>query len=197
MVEAMKTAREPAVYVDLEAPEFRTLYFTVGNSGQTSAVNIRFVIEQDVKGLRYGQDASGIASIPIIDKGIAYLAPGRLLKWRAGIFNPSEADAADNILQMRVLYENEHGKEFERSIAMDMSLFNAVLFASYRTPSSDIVSAVKEAARSLQTRDHSPQLFALVSKKTCPMCAEEIPAAAKKCSHCGELLAANENPELQ
>jgi hypothetical protein len=123
MVQEMRLSREPAVYVALEAPG-SMFQFIIGNSGKTPAVNIRFVVEKDIKGLLRENNSSGIASIPVIEKGISCLAPEKILKWRAGIFRPSETEKENNILQIRVLYNNEKGKRFKRIIKMDMAMFD-------------------------------------------------------------------------
>lgn len=183
----MKASRDPSVYVDIEAPG-QMFNLTVGNSGQSPAVNIRFDVEKDIKGLCYGKDEKGIASIPIIDKGISYLPPGRILKWRAGHFKPSKNESQRNVLQMKIAFEDEKGKSFARSVLIDMSLYDAVLFESYRDPSKDVAQAIEKVESRIGLRLRTSGFMEMIGKISCPMCAERIQHDAKKCPFCHEII---------
>lgn len=187
IVDEMKATRDPSVYLDIEAPDLM-FNLTVGNSGQKPAVNIRFSVEKDIKGLKYGKNETGIGSIPIINKGISYLPPGKILKWRAGLFSPSKNETQDNTLQVKIFFENEDGKEFERNVLIDMSLYDAVLFESYRDSSRDMAQAIKKLEGHRIPGSIIRNSSDLIGKKTCPMCGERIQSGAKKCPHCHELI---------
>ena len=190
IVEEMKATRGPSVYVDIEAPG-QMFNLTVGNSGQSPAVNICFDVEKDIKGFCYGKDEKGIASIPIINKGISYLPPGRILKWRAGLFRPSKDESQNNALQMKIVFEDEKGKIFKRSVSIDMSLYDAVLFESYRDPSKDVALAIEKVESRIGSRSRTSGFIEMIGKKSCPMCGEKIQYEAKKCPFCHEIIEEN------
>jgi len=195
MADEMKASRGPSVYVDIEAPG-QMFNLTVGNSGRSPAVNIRFTVEKDIKGLSYGKDEKGIESIPIIKKGISYLPPGRTLKWRAGVFRPTKDESQSNALQMEIFFENEQGKEFKRNFIIDMSLYDAVLFESYRDPSKDVAQAIERVESRIGSRSRSNTFTEMIGKKSCPMCGERIQYEAKKCPFCHEIITESEEHNL-
>jgi hypothetical protein len=189
MADAMRISREPSVYIDFEIPGHE-IRFSVGNSGQTPAKNLKFEVVQDLPWLGFGGDSQGVSSIPIIKSGISYLTPGRVLKFSAGFFAHKEIEREEHVFKMNIKYENEAGKLFTRSVIIDMIQYADVLFESFKDSTLAVAEAIKDTEASRRTHGNIRSLFLhdRFGKKECPICAELIPEKAKKCSHCGELL---------
>jgi hypothetical protein len=186
MVDEMKNAMEPNVHVDFELPE-KTLRLVIGNSGQSSAKNVRFEVISDVDCIRTVVNQKnvlgGLANLPIFENGISYLSPGRRLKFRAGFLEPKkETSLNKKIFRVLVRYENDSGKLFERNIAIDMGQYKDVLFESFKDSNLTVAEAIKDVERSRQLRDPGRSIF----KARCPTCGENVKLFAKKCPHCEE-----------
>jgi len=195
MVDDLKLSREPSIYIEFEVPE-RLLRFTVGNDGSSSAINIKFQIDKDLSWLKFlDKNPAGLSSLPIIKNGISYLRPGRNLKFLAGYFNRQKPENEDDIIKVRVDYQNEAGKDFSREFIIDMSQYREVLFETFKDPSSTIADAIKRIDSNQRSRESSDKIFSVIrGDKRCPMCAEIIRSEANKCHHCGELL---ENKDIE
>ena len=188
LLEDSRESKEPIVYIDFEIPE-SVMRFTIGNSGRSAAVDIRITIEKDIPWLRFFNDQSGVGAIPVVKTGVSYLAPGRTLKYGAGVFRPAQDLTENKVLELLLQYKNETGRSFERRIVVDMSQYESVLFESFRDPSHEVAEAIKRAEYSRSSRDRFSAFGIMrAATKNCPMCAEKIPKAARKCSRCGEAL---------
>ena len=188
ILEEARESKEPIVYVDFEVLE-SLLRFTIGNSGRSAAVDIKITVEKDIPWLRFLNDQIGVAAIQVVKTGVSYLAPGRTLKYQAGVFRPARDSIENKVLQLFLQYRNETGRSFERQITVDMSQYESVLFESFRDPSHEVAEAIRRAESSRTSRDSFSVLGMIrAATKRCPMCAEEIPKAARKCSRCGEVL---------
>jgi hypothetical protein len=192
MVEEMKNAREPNVHVDFELPE-KTLRLVIGNSGQSSAKNVRFEVVSDVDCIRTVVNQKnvlgGLANLHIFENGISYLSPGRKLKFWAGFLEPKKETHFNKVFRVLVRYENDSGKLFERNIAIDMGQYEDVLFESFKDSNLTVAEAIKDAERSRQLRDPGRSIF----KARCPTCGENVKLFAKKCPHCGEWIKQKES----
>jgi hypothetical protein len=170
--------------VDLEVPD-RRLRFVIGNLGQAPAYRVSVLVHRNLVGLR--DQKEGMRSLPLTKTGLAYLAPGRTLKWDLGMYDFNrDADELD----MTIQYENASGRTFERKVRIDMSAYHQILFESFRDPMRDVARAIKESERDRRPyAAFSAQPIEILGRR-CVMCAEKIHSSAKKCSHCGELQAA-------
>jgi len=146
MVDAMRESREPSVYVDFELPD-HMLRLTVGNSGQSPAKNITFDVTSDLPWLEFFDNHKGISSIKAIHSGISYLAPGRVLKFDAGNFEPGSMTKENRVLNIDLCFENETGKQFKKEIVIDMVQYEDVLFESFKDSNIAIAEAIKDAER--------------------------------------------------
>jgi len=191
MVKEMRASRDPAVFVDLEFPE-RVARLAIGNSGQTAALNLKFKVNDAIPWLGRGRFAEGLKGLGVIQDGVSYLPASRVLKYRAGIPDWDKIDEKTRLLQVQVSYENEIGDKFKREFFVDIFQYKGILFESFRDSNLEVAKAIQEAERSQSIRESLDRRFGSIrprrsTKKRCPMCAELIPQAAKKCSHCGEV----------
>jgi hypothetical protein len=196
MVQEMKATREPAVFIDFEMPD-EEIRITIGNSGQSPARNIEFEYTDNIPWLDKELGHAGLAGIQAINAGISYLAPSRVLKYAIGHILWSELVAANALLEIRVKYKNETGQPFNREYVIDFEQYKGILFESFRDSNIAVADAIRDAERSRISREQTNGYTKLMGegpKKTCPICAEVIPKAAKKCSHCGEYLDVNNVP---
>ena len=192
MVREMRSSHDPAVFVDLEFPEMQG-QIIIGNSGQSAAKNVKFKIQDSIPWMGKEKRAVGFDSIKAVKNGISYLPPGRTFKYYAGIPDWKKTEGQTCLLEVQVEYESEHGKsKFKREYVIDFAQYQSVLFESFRDPNREVAKAIRDAERSHQSHAASRVIpnFGAMSQKLCPMCAELIPGAAKKCSHCGELISA-------
>lgn len=186
-VAQMKASRDPSVYIDLEFPD-NTVRGVIGNLGQSAAINIKFKVVDNIPWVRMSR---GLLSLEPINDGISYLPPGRTLKYSLSSVNWAQLNKENAILKIQVSYENETREQFKREYVIDISQYNGVLFETYKDTSMEVVAnAIRETGNSRHpdTNQHGTYRVIPSGQKICPMCAELIPIAAKKCSHCNELL---------
>ena len=192
MVNETRAIRDPSVFVDLELPE-ESARLSIGNSGQSAALNIKFMVEEDAPWVGRGRFSEGIKSLEVIKNGVSYLPAGRTLKYSVGALEWEQIDEKRRWLKIQVTYENDIGRKFKREHHIDLAQYKGLLFESYRDSNMAIAKAISEAERSRRFSEDSDRRlkdmgFHAIHEKRCPMCAELIPNAAKKCSHCGEML---------
>lgn len=182
MVDAILTSKDPAVYVELGirsgGPE---LILMLGNAGPTAAHNLSFTVTDSIAWAAGGHD--GPDTIPALKEGIAYLAPGRTLNYGLGFFAWPEKGADTGRLTVSIEYRTAEGRPLQTRATMRIRDYQNLRADTFESPEQSIVRAIERTA----AQDWSPQL-ARVSTKRCPMCAETIPRAARKCSRCGESL---------
>lgn len=186
MLKEMQKAKEPFVAIDVELPD-PTLRLIVSNLGQSPAREICFSVLKDLPSLSVKNKNSGIKELPVMKTGISSLAPGRSLKFIAGEF-PDIRKTEDKIITIEVRFKNESGKEFVRNEVIDFSALQDVLFESFQDPSHKVEAAIKNLKLESSRISNPFSVLMRPQTKECPMCAEQIPAKAKKCSKCGELL---------
>jgi hypothetical protein len=189
MVLQMRASRDPSVFVDLEFPELMGRV-AIGNTGQTPAKNIRFKIDDNVPWLGDADKPRGLQAISALATGVSFLPPGRVLKYYVGMPDWKKAGPGATIT-VRVDFQSEAGTEFTREYVLDLAQYSQVLFESFRDPTSSVAEAIKQAERSRQASQSIGSAvlpFGTPLTKACPMCGEKIPIAARKCSHCGEML---------
>jgi hypothetical protein len=189
MVLQMRASREPSVFVDLEFPESMARV-SVGNTGLTPAKNIRFRIDDKVPWLGEQDKPRGLLAVNALKTGVSFLPPGRVLKYYVGMPDWKRA-GPEATITVAVDFESEAGATFAREYVLDLAQYSQVLFESFRDPTSSVADAIKEAERSRRASQTAASIvspFFPPLTKTCPMCAEKIPLAARKCSHCGEMI---------
>ena len=191
LMEETKRSREPLVAVDFEIPSHGRLSLIIANYGQSPAKNIQITVLKDVDCTQNQPSApyTSLATLDPVKNGISYLTPGRKLKY-TGIMGLEILDREISI-SVRINYEDETGKPYENLINYDFTQLRGVLFETFKDPSLAIAEAIRDVERSRKTTEHITSWIQPVRKremKLCPMCAEEIPIEAKKCSHCQETL---------
>lgn len=182
MVAEMKSTRNPSVFVDLEFPDRGDTVLSVGNSGQAPAKNIKFDLKENIPWV------GKFRNMNILEKGVSYLPPGRILKFNIGTVDWKKLEETGGTLEVDITFESETGKTFNRETFFDLSQYIGVLFDSFRDSGLVIAEAIKDTERSRQTYQRAWNISFHTIKKLCPFCQESIPTNAKKCSHCHEFL---------
>jgi hypothetical protein len=172
------------VAIDLELPD-AGLCFVVTNRGQSPARNVRFSVKEDLTWLSPEPGKKGLSSLDVIREGISYLRPGRTMKYYAGTVYSLKQQEDARTFSLELTYES-NGQVVKREVSIDISQFASVLFESYRSPLHEISKSLDEIRDAI--RQHGKQSpLTMFGRKPCSMCAEPIPSAAMKCSHCGEM----------
>lgn len=192
IVNETKANRDPTVFVDLEFPE-REARVAIGNSGQTPAVNIKFDVQEDVPWRGLGRYSEGLKGLEVIKNGVSYLPSNRTLKYSAGTPEWDKVDDKKRLLKIKVSYQNESGKKFDREYFIDLLQYKSILYESFRDSNMEVAKAIRDTEQSQYIRERVDKRlrdsgFHNISEKCCSMCAELIPREAKICSHCGEVL---------
>jgi len=130
-VRATKNIREPVINIDFELPT-GSLKLNVENTGLTAAKNIKFHIKNDISWLHISNEKYGLKNVPIIQKGISYLKPGRSLKFYTGNLSEDKNNPDGDILDLVIEYENLNGNKLSNNILIDMSVYREVLFESFK-----------------------------------------------------------------
>jgi hypothetical protein len=180
MLGEMQRTRRPFVSIDFELPD-SMLRLLITNLGQSAARNIKFSVIQDISWIGDGDGSKGLSKIAAIKNGVSNLSPGRSLKFYVGPFHGIPKDKPTEVV-LQVSFDDEAGTRHTDSHVFDLKQFADVLFESFQDPNQKVVRALEN----LQSRSLSSGLLARVTQKQCPSCAEYIPVAAKKCSHCHE-----------
>lgn len=197
IVDDMKEAREPDVFVDFECPE-NMMRLVVGNAGQSAAKDVRFEVVSDVDCVDSldGEANVGLAKLPVLQNGVSYLTPGRTLKFYAGVLRIDKEDSASETFRVKVCYKNDSGKRFDRDVVIDMNQYRNVLFESFRDSILTVAKAIEDAERRRSIRErHGSPMRMFQRKKRCPMCAEQIEPSARKCPHCREWVEGGSQPD--
>lgn len=189
MVDDLRMSHEPDVYIEFEVPE-RLLRFTIGNSGQSVAKNIKFNVVKDLSWINISDKTpNGLSSFPIIKKGISYLPPNRIFKYYAGFFGKNIINNEEEILVIQISYENEVAKKFNKEFIIDMTQYREVLFETFKDPSLIIADKIERIERNRSNKEHLTQMAtSIIGQKRCPSCFELIQSKAKKCKYCGEFI---------
>jgi len=175
MLDHMRSGQAATVVADLTFDGY-SAYLAVTNSGNVPATNVRFV---KATGFDWVQHPSWQE---VIQHGISYLPAGRTMKYWLGRPHWENIKETPSIVHVKIEYESA-GETTFRDFIIDMSQYLGASVDS--SPVQQLVEAIREVAEA-RNRDPdrlAPMIF-LSPKKSCVECAEPIPAAARKCSHC-------------
>lgn len=188
LVEEAKASKHPNVFVDIEFHDHE-VRLVVGNSGLTPARNLRFKVVDSVPWRKMGNLDSGFESVSAIRTGVAYLAPGRILKYSAGFVDhdPAFFSESSNV-EIQLTYEAESNVIVNRNFAIELRAYSGVLLESFTHPEREVARAIRDAESHRSSRESSKSMIARVAKKSCSFCGESISSKAKKCPHCLEFL---------
>ena len=188
LVEETRSAKFPNVFVDIEFDSSR-VKFIVGNAGTSSAVNVSFSIKDSVPWRQLGEHRTGLSALPIVQDGISYLAPGRVLKFEAGyIDRNADFFASGSTIEVGLTFETETGKAVSRQFSIDLRSYTGVLFESFADPEREVAQAIRDAEFKRSSGDPMRSVFSRIGKKSCPSCGEQISSSAKKCPKCHEFV---------
>lgn len=193
MVEETQSAKFPNVFVDIEFDSFH-VKFIVGNAGSSPALDVRFDVQDSVPWQRSDKYPTGLTSLAIVQHGISYLAPGRVLKFHAGyIQRDIDFFASGNTIEVGLTYGTESGKKVSRQFSIDLHSYSGVLFESFTNPEREVAQAIRDAESRRSSRDPIKSLISHIGKKSCPSCGEYISSRAKKCPKCHEFIKVEAN----
>ena len=188
LADEARAAKYPNVFVDIEIDNFG-IKFVVGNAGATPAQNIRFRVKDTVPWQIHERLPSGVSSLSIVKNGIAYLPPGRTLKFYAGsVRHVKEGFAPGSVIDVGLSFDVEPGKSITRDFCIDMSSYSDVLYESFTNPAEEVALAIRETESKKSSSVLSSGIIARLTKSSCPICQSEIPRGAKKCPMCLEFL---------
>lgn len=193
MVDEMKQTREPNISIYFECPD---AYFEliIKNTGSSPAKNISVKVVQDIEWNKLYGKLKDLEDLSPIQKGISYLVPNEQLKYLVGCPKSNENKTDEGILKLRVIFQNENGMEFNRSIDIDMNQYNGVLLDSFKQPIHLLIDVIKEAERN-RRNDVRTRSIDVTPKKRCPFCEEYVNRDATKCWHCHEWINGDEEPQ--
>lgn len=186
LVDEARSTKQPNVYADVEFDDY-DVRFVVGNSGPAPAIDVRIDVTDSIPWKKRGEFQQGFANVAPVKNGIAYLAPGRVLKYMVGI---AEADSAffaeGSAVQIRLRYLTETGTELKRDFVIELKSYNNVLLDSFKDPESEIAKAIRDSEWRRTSHDPIRSMINRMGKTPCPSCGELISSKAIKCPHCHE-----------
>ncbi len=190
MVEEMRTARRPYVFVDLEFQDGSSVVLIVGNSGALPARNVSLSVVDQVPWTRQGLDR-----ILAIKHGISYLAPERRLKYEIGSLDWKRVRETGGSLRFRIRFETDQGKEVRHDTGIDLTQYVSVTPTTFESEAAPVERALRSLERAVEwSRESSDSIASRWTHRSCPICGERISAAAKKCPHCLEFLPEKPRP---
>lgn len=184
LVQEAKLAKYPNVFVDVEFDEI-DVKFIVGNSGSTPALDVTFNVKDSVPWRKLKDFPSGLASISAVQKGIAYLAPGRTLKFQAGYVDYDPKFFADgSTIDIALSFKTESGQTLNRQFTIELRSYAGILLESFRDPEREVAKAIRDAEFHRRSDQSMSTSIRGMFKKSCPSCGEQVSRAARKCPHC-------------
>jgi hypothetical protein len=182
----MRSAREPAVFIDIELRNEIEIMLVVGNTGVRPARNITFTINHDLKWLTEG---SNLSELPAFREGIPYLAPGRILRFLAGVVDWGNAVKDEAVLDLTLAFDTETEGRVERGVTIDLARYHGLAANTFSLPTDSIAHSLSRLVHLEEMRDiNNSNPIGRMFRYSCPFCGRSIPRPAKKCSECGEWL---------
>jgi hypothetical protein len=185
MLEEMRAARQPAVFLDLEIPVDGPAILVVGNNGEATARAIRFDIDDQLPWDSRENVGSTLNELPAVRDGIPYLAPGRTLRFSLRVLNWTAQTERHGWLNAVIRFKDASGREFESRANINLARYNHVTTDTFQPADRQIAELMREylwLAHERATRERTtPTLPAW-----CASCLKPIPHGAKKCHWCGE-----------
>lgn len=193
LVEEARAAKEPNVFVDLELTPWGPKLL-IGNSGNSPARDVTFSVMDNIPWKTIEGRRTSLAELPVLKNGISYLAPGRILKYDAGLL-PRREDvfSSQYVLSITIFFKTGRGTIVQRQADIEFGQYAEVLYESFTKPEQEIAAAIKDAESQRSSDDLLTRLRPFLQRKTCPMCGEQIAVKARKCRFCKELIPLSDN----
>lgn len=183
----LEETRSPSVYVDLEIGDYQLVKLVLGNVGNSPAFGVAIASEDSLP-WRQEHHRTGFKSIEVVENGLGYLAPGRVLKYSAGYLEDiSSIDHHNGIVKFTISFNTYDGRYFKTEAQIDFCSYSQALYESFINPSMQISKAILDVSKEVrQLKRSSP--FDSLGTRRCPMCNERISDKAKKCPKCLEFI---------
>lgn len=189
LVEEARVAKYPNVFIDLEF-EWSEVKLSIGNSGNAPAKSIRFEIVDRVPWRKMQGYAAGLEDLSVVKNGISYLAPGRTLKFVAGLVDRSnDFFSSNSTIEVGLTFQTETGVELRRHFTIDLQTYANVLLESFGDPQREVARAIRDAERGRSSEARRSRSPLLGTMARCPTCCESVMQSARKCPHCHEPIA--------
>jgi hypothetical protein len=189
----------PSVYVDVELEGNDEVLFLIGNAGPTPAHDIRLQVSDNVAW--DGLLEETLANMPVFQNGLSYLAPGRKIRYRVGLFDWEGVNEGRSLIRANVQYCTSVGRQLSSSFKIDLRLYEGSYAPLLQEPLERIAGSVQEICY-LKDREHSAaeakQIISQIGppRVACRSCCEQISSTAKKCPHCLEFLVEGQRSSL-
>jgi hypothetical protein len=188
LVEETRVAKYPNVFIDLEF-ERSQVKLSVGNSGSGPAKNVRFDVVDRVPWRKMQGYAQGLSELSVVKNGISYLAPGRTLKFIAGLVDrDDDFFSSRSTIEVGLTFQTESGVELRRHFTIDLQTYSGVLYESFGDPQREVARAIRDAERDRASEARRSRSPLLGVKARCPTCGESVMQSARKCPHCHEAI---------
>lgn len=193
MLEETKKADGARIYLDLEIYG-DTLELNIGNTGKTSATDIKISFKENLKLQEKCNNLDKIKELFPLKNGISYLAPDRIMKFNINGFNYEMMDENNSLLEFEIFYKDFLNKKNYLLYKLDLRQYEGSRISSFQNKSANtIANSIHSLERNLKLNTDNTRLF----KIHCPMCKELISRDAKKCPHCLEFIPKQANIKVK
>ncbi len=179
-------ARQPSVFVDFELDPTAEVVLIVGNSGLTSARDVKFDVVDNTP-----WQATAVfpkpGDVPAFKYGIALLAPGRSIRFRVGHLDWKAAVAERRWLNITARFRGDTDEVLSTENNIEFGRYSGMSADSFDNPQARLADAVEQFVSTSQMQVHL-QDVQREAKQRCQHCAELILQGATKCRFCLEWL---------
>lgn len=188
-VREMQEAREPSVYLELEFPSHQSR-IVVGNYGLSPALNVRFTVQDNAPWRAINVEPKNLSEAEVVQNGISFLGPGRTLRYIGGSLDWARLTKENGDINIEITFENEAKRTFTKRYEINLAYTKSLRFDTYKDTSHEITEAIREMSSNQMIRGSQRQVLPTITTQriSCPVCAEGILPAAKKCRYCHSVI---------
>lgn len=195
MLEETKKADGARIYLDLEIYG-NTLELNIGNTGKTSAIDIKIEFVENLELLKECNNLDKIKDLFPIKNGISYLAPDRIIQFDIEGFDSSKINENNSLLEFKIDYKDFLNNTNHLLYKLDLRQYKGSRISSFQNKSANtIANSIHSLGRSFQFSNSDTLKY--LTKTTCLFCKEFINKGAKKCPHCLEFIPKQANLKVK